>query len=83
MAHGLAADDKYLEGRSSPITYRELGDADCDYIALGHVHIFRDLTRGRTPAFYSGSPSESTAPSVALVTLDPSNGVTARPLPIH
>ncbi|MBM3925360.1 MAG: DNA repair exonuclease [SAR202 cluster bacterium] len=83
MAHGLAADDKYLEGRSSPITYRELADADCDYIALGHVHIFRDLTRGRAPAFYPGSPSESTAPSVAHITLDHEHGVQVQPILFH
>ena len=82
LCHGLAADDNFLEGRSSPITFRELAQADCDYIALGHVHAFREVTQGLTPAFYCGSPSESISPSAAHVTMDPQSGVTVCPIPI-
>jgi hypothetical protein len=30
--------------RSSPISEAELVAAACDYIALGHVHLFQDCT---------------------------------------
>lgn len=83
MAHGLVMDGTTGLSRSSPIQPEELAVTDCDYIALGHVHRFRDVTRGTTPAFYSGAPSGTRTPTVALVTMDPSNGVSAieRPLP--
>ena len=78
MAHGLVLDGNTGPGRSSPITVDELAMADCDYIALGHVHQFRDVTQGRAPAFYSGASSESLQPTAALVTLDPAKGVSIR-----
>ena len=78
MAHGLVQDGNTEPGRSSPIAPAELAKADCDYIALGHVHQFRDTTQGRTPAFYSGAPSGTTQHTAALVTLDPAKGVSVQ-----
>ncbi len=83
IAHGLVMDGTTGLSRSSPIQPEELAATDCDYIALGHVHRFRDVTRGTTPAFYSGAPSGTRTPTVALVTMDPGSGVSAlvHPLP--
>ncbi|MBI2171672.1 MAG: DNA repair exonuclease [Chloroflexi bacterium] len=80
LAHGLVANGSALVGRSSPITAAELAQAECDYIALGHVHRFREVTHGGPPAFYSGAPSGTREPTVALVRLDPSAGVSVRPV---
>ena len=77
IAHGLVMDGSTGLSRSSPIQPDELATADCDYIALGHVHRFHEVTRGTAPAFYSGSPSGTRTPTVALVTMDPGSGVSA------
>ena len=63
-------------GLSSPILWTELAQAGCDYVALGHVHVFRDVTQGRSPAFYSGAPSGMRDSGAVLVTLDPVHGTT-------
>ena len=74
LAHGLVTESNTLFP-SSPITPQELAQADCDYIALGHVHVFRDVTAGPTPAIYSGAPSGPQQPSAAIVRLSPDTGV--------
>lgn len=74
MAHGLVVDDYVGTFRSSPITQEELSEVDCDYVALGHVHVYRDVTHGGPPAFYCGAPSGSQHATIALVTLDPASG---------
>jgi DNA repair exonuclease SbcCD nuclease subunit len=72
VAHGLVYDSADFIGRSSLIYPEELIEAECDYIALGHVHAFRDVTKGKTPAFYSGAPwGFTTTPTVALISLCP------------
>lgn len=75
MAHGLVMDFPEDGLRSSPISYEEIAQAGCDYIALGHVHVFRDMSQNGVPAFYSGAPSGLRARGVALVELDPETGV--------
>ncbi len=81
MAHGL-----FMEVvdpiRSSPITPEEVAGATCDYLALGHVHVFRDVSQNGVPAYYSGAPSGNQARTVAIVDLDPSSGVSVIPLAI-
>ncbi len=81
MAHGL-----FMENvdpvRSSPITPDDVAGATCDYLALGHVHVFRDVSRNGVPAYYSGAPSGNQARTVAIVDLDPASGVTVTPLEI-
>ena len=81
MAHGL-----FMEVvdpiRSSPITPEEVAGATCDYLALGHVHVFRDVSQNGVPAYYSGAPSGNQARTVAIVDLDPSSGVSVMPLQI-
>ena len=59
----------------------QLAAADCDYIALGHVHAFRDVTRGAAPAFYSGAPwGSTTTPTAALVSLHPEMPTSVEPV---
>ncbi len=80
MAHGLVIDYAGHAGRSSPILPSELAQADCDYIALGHVHQFRQASQSGPPAYYSGAPSGCREPTLALVRLHPQNGVSVTPV---
>ena len=77
MAHGLVSDDPH-EHRSSLIRSEEIAGSGLDYLALGHVHVFRDVSAPGTKACYSGSPvavhSEAVG-SVAVIALDPVKGV--------
>lgn len=53
MAHGLYVD--YEEtGRSSLITPSEVEASGFDYLALGHVHMHRQMRHGNTLACYPG-----------------------------
>ena len=78
IAHGHLVPDR-SELRSSLITPEEIGDSGLDYLALGHVHVFRDVSERSTTACYSGSPSPQYGRdewgSVAVVTLDSERGV--------
>ena len=80
MAHGLFMDNPPDPLRSSPISADEISVAPCDYIALGHVHVFRDVSQNGVPAFYSGAPSGSQIKTVTIVDLDPASGVSVTPL---
>ena len=82
LAHGMFMDLHVEPYRSSPITAEEIAQADCDYIALGHIHLFRDVSQDGVLAFYSGAPSGPQARTVALVDMDPETGVTVSPVPI-
>ena len=76
IAHGLVTDNDPYGEYSSKISAAELAAADCDYVALGHVHVFRDVGSGEgAPAFYSGAPSGGRSATVAIVSLDPEGGV--------
>lgn len=79
MAHGLVTHPSESLWRSSPILPEEIASANCDYIGLGHVHVFRDVSENGVPAFYSGAPSGVLARGVAIVELDPVNGVSVAP----
>ena len=83
IAHGMFMDGQTDEFRSSPITPKEISDANCDYIALGHVHAFRNVSQNGVPAYYSGAPSGSQRRTVAVVDLDPETGVRVSPFNIH
>ena len=83
MAHGLVMDGRTGSARSSPITVEELHDADCDYIALGHVHVFREVTQNGPVAFYCGAPSGAQRRTAALVTLDPADGASVETLSLN
>jgi DNA repair exonuclease SbcCD nuclease subunit len=77
MAHGHFVEDR-REPRSSLITPDEIEGSGLDYLALGHVHVFRDVSQGSVRACYAGAPRISYAPdagSVAIIRLDPVGGV--------
>jgi DNA repair exonuclease SbcCD nuclease subunit len=63
LAHGFFTDVE--TSRSSPITPSEIAASGYDYIALGHIHIFGDVSQGRTRAFYCGTPAPLYAGSEA------------------
>jgi exonuclease SbcD len=56
LAHGFFMEEGEFE-RSSPITPGEIERSGYDYIALGHVHVFSDVSQGATRAFYCGTPA--------------------------
>ncbi|MBQ73848.1 MAG: hypothetical protein CMQ20_02345 [Gammaproteobacteria bacterium] len=79
IAHGYLTQDR-SEMRSSLITHEEIGESGLDYLALGHVHVFREVSQNTTTACYSGSPApgflgDGQWGSVAMVTLDQNAGV--------
>jgi DNA repair protein SbcD/Mre11 len=63
LAHGFFTETE--TSRSSPITPAEIAASGYDYIALGHIHIFGDVSQGRTRAFYCGTPAPLYAGSEA------------------
>ncbi len=79
MAHGYHFATGEKPDRSAPIFAEEIADTGYDYWALGHVHVFRDVSAGPVTAFYSGAPDDhaiSQRPGhVALVQMDPNTGV--------
>ncbi len=78
LAHGLVVEERAGIG-SSQITRREIRDSGFDYLALGHVHVWSDMSEGPTTAFYPGSPVAGYASDpgghVAIATLCPQQGV--------
>ncbi len=83
MAHGLFMDGPIDEFRSSPITTREISEADCDYIALGHVHALRNVSQNGVTAYYSGAPSGSQTRTAVVVELNLDTGVSVSPFVIR
>jgi DNA repair exonuclease SbcCD nuclease subunit len=63
LAHGFFTEVE--TNRSSPITPAEIEASGYDYIALGHIHVFGDVSQGRTRAFYCGTPAPLYASSEA------------------
>jgi DNA repair protein SbcD/Mre11 len=56
LAHGFFTEE--ADGtRSSPITPAEIAASAYDYIALGHIHVFGDVSQGATRAAYCGTPA--------------------------
>lgn len=87
MAHGFHFSTGDYPDRSSPIFPEDIAATKYDYLALGHVHIFRDVSVGQVRAVYSGAPEQSLYPSqepaqVALVHLIPSEGVLLERVPL-
>ncbi len=56
LAHGFFMEEGEFE-RSSPITPAEIERSGYDYVALGHVHVYIDVSQGSTRAFYCGTPA--------------------------
>lgn len=64
LAHGFHTEEGETY-RSSPITPEEIGASGYHYIALGHIHLFGDVSQGTTRAFYCGTPAPLYASSEA------------------
>jgi DNA repair exonuclease SbcCD nuclease subunit len=75
MAHGHFHFPDDTEQRSSPIYGRQVAEAPCHYLALGHWERFEDVSQGDVTAFYSGSPmgaaSQRGEVAVNVVDFDP------------
>ena len=79
MAHGYCVDEEEMQ-RSSLIFPREIEQSGLDYLALGHVHVYTDLSQGQTKACYPGTPAPlhlgvNEGGSYALAIFDPDTGV--------
>lgn len=76
MAHGSIQIESKSAADDYPITLEEIGASGMDYVALGHWHSAQDFSRGRTKAWYCGTPENLTydernpAGQVLLVILD-------------
>jgi len=64
LAHGFFTEDSETN-RSSPITPAEIEASAYDYIALGHIHVFGDVSQGATRAAYCGTPAPLYASELA------------------
>jgi exonuclease SbcD len=56
LGHGFFMDDDVPSYRSSPIYASEIRASGWDYVALGHCHVFSDVSQGPVTAYYSGAP---------------------------
>ena len=82
MAHGFHVSRGETIDRSSPILAEEIAILDVDYLALGHVHVFRDVSEENVKAYYSGAPDEGyfadkfgrSVGHAAIITFDPDFG---------
>lgn len=76
--HGLVMEDGPAE-RSSPIFASDLAAVTWDYVALGHVHVYREVRDHPTPVRYPGATAASRdgEPGVVIVDFVPGEG--ARP----
>jgi exonuclease SbcD len=80
--HGLVMEDGPAQ-RSSPIFDSTLAAIDWDYVALGHVHRYREVRDNPTPVRYSGATAEAHGPgSPGIVLVDFVPGLGARPRPV-
>ncbi len=73
IAHGYYVGSEPALSPSYHIRQEEVINSGRDYIALGHLPMFRGVCLKPVPAYYCGSPSVSG--SVALVELDEGTGV--------
>ena len=78
MAHGYFQEERKESHNGLPIWPDEIASAECDYIALGHLHRYQEVSQNGTKAFYSGSPMGSglnlKIGKILRVRLDPQEG---------
>ena len=78
LAHGQVVPKRAGLG-SSQITHSEISESGFDYLALGHIHVWGDVSQGAVTACYPGSPVAAFASvhggHVAVATLCPDAGV--------
>ena len=90
MIHGSIAQPGRFEHDEVIVTEQEIAESGLDYLALGHVHSFREGTAGATRWAYSGAPEpvaldQDGAGQVVLVSLDEHDGkrtVSVEPRPV-
>jgi DNA repair exonuclease SbcCD nuclease subunit len=70
LVHGFYVPAGESSHRSSQIHEEEIAALECDYLALGHVHRFWDVSAGPVVASYPGSPTDDSIPGVNLVYLE-------------
>lgn len=56
LGHGYFFHDGMTPERSSPIFASDIRSSGLNYVALGHCHVFSDVSQGDVAAFYSGAP---------------------------
>ena len=87
MAHGLYVPHGEFPGGSSPIFAHEIEATGYDYVALGHVDGYKDISQGTVRAAYSGAPVRALDGArlghVALVHLHPESGVQIEKVPLE
>jgi len=76
LAHGFFMEEGEFD-RSSPINPIDIENSGYDYIAMGHIHVFTDCSRGATRAAYCGTPAPlyQEAGWVAHVRFEPGQGI--------
>ncbi len=90
MVHGSIAQPGRFEHDEVIVTDREIAESGLDYLALGHVHSFREGRAGTVAWAYSGAPElvaldQDGAGQVVLVGLDERDGkrtVSVEPRPV-
>jgi DNA repair exonuclease SbcCD nuclease subunit len=75
LVHGFYVPAGESSWRSSQIHEEEIAALECDYLALGHVHRYWEVSSGSVTASYSGSATQDRIPGVNLVRLDEGFGV--------
>jgi DNA repair exonuclease SbcCD nuclease subunit len=76
--HGLVVEDGPAD-RSSPIFASDLAAITWDYVALGHVHAYREVRDHPTPVRYPGATAASRDGRPGVVLVDFLPGAGARP----
>ncbi|MBF8267887.1 MAG: hypothetical protein HW388_1395 [Dehalococcoidia bacterium] len=85
MVHGAYVPPGEKAFYSSPVFAYEIEATGYDYVALGHTHVFNDLSQGTVHAAYSGAPVRiggNQLGYVALVSLHPHLGVQIQKMPL-
>ena len=83
LAHGFFMEEGEFD-RSSPINPIDIESSGYDYIAMGHIHVFTDCSRGATRAAYCGTPAPlyQEAGWVAHVRFEPGQRIELERLPV-
>jgi len=76
--HGLVMEDGPAD-RSSPIFESDLAAIAWDYVALGHVHAYREVRDHPTPVRYPGATATSREGRAGVLLVDFVPGAGARP----
>ncbi len=78
LAHGHFHFEYDTDRRSAPIYPRDVVQAPCDYLALGHWDRHVDVSQGEVKAVYSGAPlgavQSNDTVAVTVVDLEPNAG---------